>query len=363
MSQLILNMDRLRHNIRFLSRYCREHHLGITGIIKDPCADQKMISQMLDLGFENIGISRVPHAPRAKPVFPRRPIYIALPSIHELPAIVQCFGTSFNSELAVIQQLNQTAIAMNCPHSILLMVDTGDLREGVMPDQVLDTVRKIHQIKPRGIKFAGIGTNLGCCAGTVPDEYNLGIMAHLADQIESKLDIKVNTVSVGGSVLLKWMEHKRLPDRINNIRLGESVFLGTIPTINQVHPNLDTRVVTFRSDILEIKEKRVTPPQLCGKDALGCQPRFPRRGLRKRAILNFGICDTYPSGLTPLIPGMEIVSVNSNYTLADITDCPHRLKVGDFVDFTMNYQAFLQSFISPFTRIRYQEETDSTPVL
>jgi len=363
MSQLILDLDKLRHNICFLSRHCREHNLGITGIIKDPCADQKMIRQMMDLGFENIGISRVPDGPRTKTVFSERPIYIALPSIHELPAIVQCFSTSFNSEIAVIEQLNQTAIAMNCPHSILLMVDTGDLREGVMPDHVLDTVRKIHQIKPRGIEFAGIGTNLGCCAGTVPDERNLGIMAQLADLIESKLDIEVNTVSVGGSVLLKWMQHKDLPGRINNIRLGEAVFLGTIPTINQAHPDLDTRVVTFRGDILEIREKRVTPPQLCGKDALGSRPCFARRGVRKRAILNFGICDTYPSGLTPLIPGMEIISVNSNYTLADITECCHRFKVGDFVDFTMNYQAFLQSFISPFTRIRYEEQTNRTSVL
>jgi predicted amino acid racemase len=56
---------------------------------------------------------------------------------------------------------------------------------------------------------------------------------------------------------------------------------------------------------------------------------------------------------------MEIVSVNSNYTLADITDCRHQLKVGDFVDFTMNYQAFLQSLISPFTRIRYLEQSDN----
>lgn len=363
MSQLILNLDKLRHNIRFLSRHCREHHLNITGIIKDPYADTKMIVQMMELGFENIGISRVPDGPTPKPIFPKRPIYIALPSIHELPAVVQSSSMSFNSESTVIEQLNRTADAMNCPHSILLMVDTGDLREGVMPDQVVDTVRKIHQMKPRAVEFAGIGTNLGCCAGTIPDEFNLGIMSHLADRIESELNIEVKTVSVGGSVLLEWMKHKPLPGRINNIRLGESVFLGTIPTINQVHPDLDTHVVTFRSDILEIKDKRVTPPQQNGKDALGGSPRFSRRGLRKRAVLNFGICDTYPSGLTPLIPGMEIVSVNSNYTLADITDCPHPLKVGDFIDFTMNYQAFLQSFISPFTSIRYQEEPDKTSVL
>ena len=359
MNQLILNLDKLRHNIRFLSRHCREHHLGITGIIKDPRADEKMIRQMMELGFENIGISRVPDAATANPVFPKRPIYISLPSIHELNGIIQYFSTSFNSEISVIEQLNQVAIAMDRPHDILLMVDTGDLREGVMPDQVLETVRKIQQIRPRNINFAGIGTNLGCCAGTVPDEYNLGIMAELAELIESQLDIEVKTVSVGGSVMLKWMQHSRLPGRINNIRLGESVFLGTIPTINQVHPNLKPQVVTFRSDIIEIREKLVAPPRYSGKDALGGQPQFTSRGMRKRAILNFGICDTSPSGLTPLTPGMEIVSVNSNYTLADITDCRQRFKVGDFVDFTMNYQAFLQSLISPFTRIWYLEHSDS----
>ena len=80
MNQLILNLDKLRHNIRFLSRHCREHHLGITGIIKDPRADQKMISQMMELGFENIGISRVPDAATAaNPVFPNVPFTFPCP--------------------------------------------------------------------------------------------------------------------------------------------------------------------------------------------------------------------------------------------------------------------------------------------
>ncbi len=360
MSQLILDLEKLRHNICFLSRHCAEHGLRVTGIIKDPAGDPKIIREMLEQGFDNIGISKVPDGPRTQAVFPKRPIYIALPSIHELPAVVQNFSLSFNSEMAVIEQINQTAISMNCPHQILLMVDTGDLREGVMPDQVLSMVKKIHQIRHRVIDFAGIGTNLGCCAGTVPDDQNLCLMAELAERIETRLGIEVKTISVGGSVLLKWLQDKQLPGRINNIRLGESVFLGTIPTINQVHPDLDTQVVTFRADVLEIREKHVTPPRVCGNDALGIRPDFTHQGLRKRAILNFGICDTYPLGLTPTISGMEIVSVNSNYTLVDITNCDNDFKIGDFIDFNMNYQAFFQSFISPFTRIRYQEQTNRT---
>ncbi len=353
MSQLILDLDKLKQNIEFLARHCRSRGLGITGVVKGPVPDDRISREMLAHGFENIGISRVPDGPRRESIFAKRPIYISLPSLHELGAVVQYFDQSFNSQLPVIEKLNHAAIAMDCPHDILLMVDTGDMREGVMPDEVVDTVRKIHEIKHLRLGFAGIGTNLGCCAGRVPDEANIFLLAELARAIETDLGIAVNTVSVGGSVFLEWLGTRPLPGEINNIRLGESVFLGTIPTFNKKHDRLHDDAVMFRTDVLETSVKEVTPPKTCGKNALGGTPEFTHTGKRKRAILNFGICDTHPPGLTPASPGMEIVCINSNYTVVDFTDCESPLKTGDFVDFKMNYQALFQSVVSPFTRIHY----------
>jgi len=188
----------------------------------------------------------------------------------------------------------------------------------------------------------------------VPDEKNVRILQDLALDIETRLGIAVETVSVGGSVFLGWLKPHGLPDRINQIRLGEAVFLGNIPALHQKHEDLYDDVLIFKGDVLETREKHVDPPLCPGKDALGFQPVFPNRGKRKRAILNFGISDTYPQGLSPLNNGFDIVCINSNYTVMDYTDSPASLKPGDFVEFKMNYISMLHAFMSPFTDIVYQ---------
>jgi predicted amino acid racemase len=106
--------------------------------------------------------------------------------------------------------------------------------------------------------------------------------------------------------------------------------LGNIPTIDKKHKDLCDDVFIFRSDVLEASEKRVDYSDNFGKDALGEQHEFKHTGVRKRAIMNFGISATYPLGIEPLAEGLDIVSVNSNYTIIDFTNSQESLKPGDF---------------------------------
>ncbi|OGR24751.1 MAG: amino-acid racemase [Desulfobacterales bacterium RIFOXYA12_FULL_46_15] len=354
MAQLTIDIKKLAHNISFVARSCKDAGLDMMGVLKGPGMDSVIIRTLVENGVETFGFSNMPKKNLYDTVLSRKPVFISLPSIHEIHKLVRYFGTSFNTEISVIQRINEVLIAEKRSHNIILMVDTGDLREGVLPENVVDTVRKIHDIKERKLGFSGIGTNLGCCAGMVPDEENIQILQDLALEIEARLGIAVDTVSVGGSVFLGWLKSHRLPHKINQIRLGEAVFLGNIPTLYQKHEDLYDDVLVFKGDVLETQEKRVDLPRCPGRDALGFQPAFPNTGKRKRAILNFGISDTYPQGLRPLDEGSSIVCINSNYTVMDYTDSPVSLKPGDFVEFKMNYISMLQAFMSPFTDIVYQ---------
>jgi predicted amino acid racemase len=109
----------------------------------------------------------------------------------------------------------------------------------------------------------------------------------------------------------------------------------------------------LRGDILEVKEKPSKPPGRQGKDAFGCEPRIVDRGRRIRALLNFGLVDTDPSGLFACAENIEVINYNADYTVVDLTECEQHFKPGDALEFKMNYRSMLQSFVSPFIKIEY----------
>ena len=68
--------------------------------------------------------------------------------------------------------------------AIVLMVELGDLREGIMPDDLENAVRETLRFP--NIAFKGIATNLACRSGVSPDARNMAELSTLADSIEAR---------------------------------------------------------------------------------------------------------------------------------------------------------------------------------
>jgi predicted amino acid racemase len=352
-AQLIVDLEKLRHNIHFVCTYCSSKNLELIGVIKGAYAFHEIIKEFQEGGIKTMGMSKASLVSRWTEYLIDKPILISLPSLNELDLVTCNFKASLISEIDVIKALAASAERNSQVHGIILMVDNGDLREGVMPEDVLEIAEAILSIKNRHLKFLGLGANLGCCSGTLPDHENISQLEELALDIETRLGYGIETVSIGGSVMLDWMEHNELPLKINQIRIGESILLGNIPSVNRKHPELFDDVFILRGDILEVKEKPSKPPGRQGKDAFGCEPRIVDRGRRIRALLNFGLVDTDPSGLIACAENIEVINYNADYTVVDLTECEQHFKPGDALEFKMNYRSMLQSFVSPFIRIEY----------
>ena len=58
---------------------------------------------------------------------------IRTPMLSQVTQVVALSNVSFNTELNVIHQLSAAAQKANCVHGVVLMVELGDLREGIMP--------------------------------------------------------------------------------------------------------------------------------------------------------------------------------------------------------------------------------------
>ena len=110
----------------------------------------------------------------------------------------------------------------------MLMVDLGDLREGIWPSDLLPTVEKVLGLK--GVRIAGIGTNLTCFGAIMPTEENLGQLVAHAYKVERLTGMTLDWVSGGNSSSLPLLLEGKLPAGINNLRIGEAILQGGLET-------------------------------------------------------------------------------------------------------------------------------------
>src|SRR5690606_29515225 len=133
-------------------------------------------------------------------------VYIKPPAKRSIPNIVKYADASFNTELETIKLLSAEAIQQKKVHRIIIMIEMGDLREGVMGDDLLDFYEQIFRLK--GIKVTGIGTNLNCLSGVLPSHDKLIQLSLYEQLIETKFNRKIPWVTGGTSITLPMLKRK-----------------------------------------------------------------------------------------------------------------------------------------------------------
>ncbi len=102
---------------------------------------------------------------------------ICSPMFSQAERVVTHANMSFNTEIEVIRKLSIEAQKVRRKHEVVPMVELGDLREGIMPDNLIDVVRETLRLP--NIVFKGIGTNLACLNGVAPNEENMVVLSEL----------------------------------------------------------------------------------------------------------------------------------------------------------------------------------------
>jgi D-alanyl-D-alanine dipeptidase len=226
------------------------------------------------------------------------------------------------------------------------MVELGDLREGLMPSDLENTVQQVLELEH--IELIGIGTNLACFGGVKPDEEKMGCLSSIATDIEEKYGLKLEIISGGNSANYDWFTSTTDVGRINSLRLGESIYLGC-ETLNRTPiSGLYTDAFTLVAEVIESKVKPSVPYGVVCQDAFGNVPEFEDRGHIRRAILGVGLQDVLVSGLTPR-SDIEILGASSDHIIVDAKSMD--LNVGDEIKLDLNYGALLSAMTSPYVNI------------
>lgn len=343
--EVVIKIDKYKSNIKSLVERCSGANVKVWIVTKSFCAHPHIVSNLIDCGIDGLADSRIQNLKKMKDLNIKK-ILLRIPMLNEVDDVVEYADYSLNSEIETIYALGERARKKGKKHNIIIMLDMGDLREGVWPDDVDDFINKVLKIE--GVEIKGFGTNLTCYGGVIPDENNLGRLVKIAKEMAEKYKLDLEYISGGNSSSYYLLEDGKLPVGINNLRLGEIAILGRETAFGKRIDMLHDDAFILRAQIVEIKNKPSVPIGNIGMDAFGNKPYYEDRGIIKRAIIAIGRQDINPDGLIPLDPNIDILGASSDHTILDVTKSDRNYKVGDVIEFKMDYGSLLKAMTSEY---------------
>ncbi|MEO9871987.1 alanine/ornithine racemase family PLP-dependent enzyme [Ekhidna sp.] len=346
--EISIDLEKIAHNVRTLKKGYGTKGIHIMGVTKVICGDPHLANILITNGLNHLADSRITNIKRMQRENVEAKFLLLRTLLSEVESVVKYADISLNTEISIIQALSKAAEKNNTIHKIILMIELGDLREGIMPIDLNRTVRSI--LKLQGIQLAGIGTNLACFGGIKPNERKMKQLSSMANDLEKRFKISLPIVSGGNSANYNWFESTGDLGRINNLRLGESIFLGCEPLEKEPIPDLFTDAFILYAEVMESGIKPSVPYGEIGLDAFGNEPAFKDYGQIQRVILGIGKQDVRIEGLIPPFE-MTILGASSDHLVLKTNKT--NLKVGDTVAFGLNYGSLLSAMNSNTVSKKY----------
>ncbi|MGE5704638.1 MAG: alanine/ornithine racemase family PLP-dependent enzyme [Clostridia bacterium] len=347
--RIIWNEQKLLENVQLLNQTCRQAGIDWIPVTKLVCAEEAIVASLYKAGIRSFADSRWQNLKKIKEQHSDvQTLMLRLPSLSNVAETVRWADMSLVSELATIRALHEEALRQQKRHRIILMVDLGDRREGVMPEDVLSLGKEIVGLS--ATEWYGIGVNLTCLGGVIPTPEVMAELVEWKIAVEEQLGHQLQLVSGGNSSSLPLLLDRTMPAGITNLRLGEALFMGRETAYGERIPGMHDDVFRLEAEVIECKEKPSMPRGLIGMDSFGQKPVIVDKGIRRRAILAIGQQDIPVSELvlTPEWAGIEIIGASSDHLLVDVTDSSHPVEVGSILSFTLSYRGLLAAMTSPY---------------
>jgi predicted amino acid racemase len=359
---LEINIKSILNNINKLGDYLNQNNISWSLITKVFSGNEEIMKNILTddvlRNIHSVGDSRLSNLKVLKSINPDvKTIYIKPPAILDAEDVVEYADISLNSSFETIKALNKAAAKKRKIHQVIIMMEMGELREGILPENIVNLYKTVFNFE--NIKIVGIGTNLGCLYGVEPTYDKLIQLSLYKQIIELKFNQKIELISGGSSVTLPLIEKQMLPKEINHLRIGTTAFLGNIH--QKQFLNLSTETIKFSGNIIELKEKKFSPTGIISGGGIGDTSDignidYSKEGLR--AILDFGIIDVNINDLIINDNNLKFIGSTSDMTIFEVLDNfdnnkTKKYEMGDSVYFTPKYMAVARLLNSKFIDKRF----------
>lgn len=326
MAHLNIKVKDIKKNIEILSDFFQKHNIKWSLVTKVFSGDQEFLKRLLTpeivANIHSVGDSRLTSLKNLKAVYPElRTIYIKPPAKIYADDVVKYADISLNSSYNTIKALNEAAGKQKKIHKIILMVEMGELREGIERDNLVNFYKRVFEMP--NIEVIGLGSNLGCMYGVEPTYDKMLQLSLYKKLIECKFNKRIELVSGGSSITLPLLEQGSVPPEINHFRIGEAVFFGTSPYENKQFLELSTDTFNFYANIIELEEKGIVPDGVISEANIGHTAGFKDEDMDRttyKAIVDFGMLDVDYADLTPKDETIKFVGTTSDMTVYDVGD-------------------------------------------
>jgi len=354
MAFITLNRLKLKSNFDYLNKLFKERDIQWSVVSKLLCGNKEYLQELLTFNISQVCDSRVSNLKMIKQINPSiETIYIKPPAKRAVRSVVQFADISMNTEIETIKLLSEEAQRQNKVHKIIIMVELGELREGIMRDDLIDFYYNVFDLK--NIDVVGIGANLSCLYGVLPNHDKLIQLSLYEQLIEAKFNKKIDYVSGGSSVTIPLIFQNLLPKGINHFRVGESLFLGTDVYNNTNLGEMETDVFVLYSEIIELIEKPQVPMGEMGTNLEGHSVSFDENltgTTSYRALIDIGLLDVDANHINPVDTDLSIVGGSSDMFVIDLSENKKSYKVGDILEFKLDYMGTLRVLNSKYIEKR-----------
>ena len=356
---LEVNTSFVRSNALTMTEYCLKQGISVAGVIKFSDGSLNMAGAYIQGGCTQIASSRVIHLKRIKANLPEaETMLIRTPMLSEANDVIRFCDISLNMERDTLTALNYEAGILGKKHNVMLMLDVGDLREGLTDVDELCSLAVFTEYELSNLSLIGIGSSFACFGSILPTCENLGSLLSAAKLIEERINRKLKYISGGSSVSLLAMQNGDIPKGINHLRIG-----GAISNPRNIRLNrgvaingMEEDTFILRAELIEVNIKPSCPIGQSSINWSGNKVVFEDRGFRRRAIAAVGSQDIGDCmKLFPREQGIRIIGGSSDHTILDIEDSCKVWKVGDIVSFNLSYAPLMYSFCTRHVNIEYSE--------
>ena len=350
MAYIKLYRDKLKHNYEFLNIAFQKRGIEWAIVTKLLCGNQEYLNEVIKLGIKEVCDSRISNLRKVKDIDESvQTVYIKPPAKRSISDIVRYADASFNSEYETIKMLSAEAVRQDKLHKVIIMIELGDLREGVMGDKVVDFYAAVFKL-PK-IKITGIGANLNCLHGVMPSEDKLVQLSLYKQLIEAKFDREIPWVTGGTSVVFPFILQNRLPKAINHFRMGETLYFGNNLLDESPIPEMEQGVIKLFTEIIELIEKPVVPIGSMQANVAGEETEINEEDYGKksfRAIIDVGLLDISPDYIIPDDSALRVTNASSDMLILDLGENENNYKVGDLISFKLKYMGALSLLNSTY---------------
>ncbi|MCK9221754.1 MAG: alanine racemase [Limnochordia bacterium] len=330
--RLVVDPVKLRANVFRVASLCSRRGIDLTGVTKGICADPLLARGFIEGGAKVLADSRLSNLERLVGCGVDLAL-LRIPALSEVEDVVRFADISFNTEVVVLKALANVACRLGKKHQVMLMIDLGEGREGILPQDAYSVAEMVLGMP--GLTLRGIGANFTCLSGVAPTVRQLQTLVDLAEAIYARTGVYPKVISGGNSSSLPLVEAGEIPQGITDLRIGEAILCGWHVPSNTPINRLYQDVFTLLGEVIEV--------------------RISQRGIR--AVISCGWLDVDVAGLVPRHENLQIVGASSDHlVLSAASDTP--IKVGDYVPFSLNYQAIARATSSTYVSKEIYEHSN-----